>query len=116
MPNWVTNKVKADQNVIKAMLNEKGFVDFNKILPFKGSHDEWDSFNLEAEYAALEICSMPPHIFHENNCLREKWRTKLGEQVYSQLLGFIENYRECGYINSMAFNQVKWGTDRKSVV
>ena len=52
MPNWITTKVEAPKHVIESMINDEGKIDFNNMMPFQGSHDNFDGILLCAEQAA----------------------------------------------------------------
>lgn len=114
MPNWVTNKIQAPSHVIRALLNERGVVDFNTVLPFAGPH-VYESICMDAEMVAEMACCIPisdhPLIaqLETFNRSRVSLRT-MREDSFKQVIGMLENYRACGYIHSMAFARDVWGT------
>lgn len=114
MPNWVTNKIAAPSHVIAAMLNDKGHIDFNTIAPFPGPRD-FDSISCNAEQAAEIVCAIPISTHPLIGALEARNRAdfdikKLGDDCFQQFVGFLENYRACGYLHSMDFARKVWGT------
>lgn len=114
MPNWVTNKVQAPSHVIRAMLNDKGHVDFNTAAPF-GGQNNWNGIRMDAEEAAQIVCGIPkdkhPLIaaFQADSRARFDLK-KLDEEGFRQFVGMLENYRACGYLHIMDFARQVWGT------
>lgn len=113
MPNHVTTKISAPKHVIKAMLNQEGRIDFNMIVPFLGSRDEFDGINFDAEQAARYVCG----VTNENSVrsilssgMGKPDITKMTDESFNQFVAFMQNYRECGYLHSMDFARDKWGT------
>ena len=114
MPNWVTNKLSAPSHVIAAMLNDKGEVDFNTIAPFQGPR-KYDSISCAAEQAAEIMCGIPINSHPLIGALEASNRARfdikeLREDCFQQFVGFLENYRACGYLHSMDFARKVWGT------
>jgi len=115
MPNWVTNKVQAPSHVIRAMLNEKGRVDFNTVAPFPGPHNDWDAIYGHAEMAAKAVLGIAisdhPLIAALERGNRERVDIKgMHEDPFRQFVGMLENYRACGYLHGMDFARKVWGT------
>lgn len=114
MPNWVTNKITAPSHVIAAMLNDKGQVDFKTIAPFPGPRD-FASISCAAEEAAEIVCNIPVSSHPLVGALQASNRAdfdikKLRDDCFQQFVGFLENYRACGYLHSMDFARKVWGT------
>lgn len=115
MPNWITTKIEAPKHVIESMLDESGKIDFNKVMPFKGTHDSFDGIIVQAEDAAKIVCREPlsDHLllrsFELDNIKNFDIR-KLDEESFEQFVAFLRNYRECGYFHSMDFARKEWGT------
>lgn len=114
MPNHITNKVTAPVEVLRAMLNEEGFVDFNKVIPFTG-HFPWQWINGDAETAAETVAAEP---LHENPLIAGLQRsnrsgvdiTKLSDESFEQFVQMLRNKRACGFLHSMDFARNAWGT------
>lgn len=115
MPNWITTKIEAPKHVIESMLNDEGKIDFNKMMPFQGSHDKFDGIMLCAEQAAEIVCRVPLDSHPLVASLQASNRAsfdikKLSEESFEQFVAFLRNYRECGYIHRMDFARKEWGT------
>ena len=115
MPNWITTKVEAPKHVIESMINDEGKIDFNNMMPFQGSHDNFDGILLCAEQAAEIVCGIPldPHpLVSSLQALNRKDFDikKLSEESFEQFVAFLRNYRECGYMHRMDFARKEWGT------
>ena len=96
------------------MVNDKGWIDFEKITPFPGPRDDFDGVYMDAEEAAEIVCGIPvnshPLIAELKNHNRANFDIKkLDETSFKQFVGFLENYRACGYLHSKDFNRKKWG-------
>lgn len=114
MPNWVTNHITAPNEVIAAMLNTDGRVDFNTMAPFPGPND-WDGISMDAEEAAKIICGIPlsshPLIASMEASNRARFDIKkLSDESFKQFVGMVENFRACGYLHGMEFARQVWGT------
>ncbi|PIM51893.1 hypothetical protein CS062_17360 [Roseateles chitinivorans] len=115
MPNWITNKIAAPKHVIKAMLNAEGRIDFATMAPFPGPRDEWNDYAVDAEDAAKIVCGIPVSSHPLIASLEQHSRAsfdirKLSDESFQQFVGFVENYRACGYLHSMDFARQAWGT------
>lgn len=116
MPNWVTNKVSASPNVIQAMLNKDGHVDFNSIMPSPCPHGaDWGGIYSDAEAAAeaaLNIAlSDHPLLAALQAANRDSLDvSKLRDDSFEQFVGMLRNYRACGYLHGMDFARKSWGT------
>ena len=114
MPNWVTNKVKAPQEVIQAMVNEEGRIDFRKILKFEGEFP-WNGVFGDAETAAEAVLRLPlsdhPLV---SGMQRESRRlvdlSKLSDESFEQFVQMLRNHRKTGFMHSMDFARSAWGT------
>jgi hypothetical protein len=113
MPNWVTNKVKAPSHVIEAILDDKGNVDFNRIITFDG---EWpfDGVYLDAETLAEHLCG----VVEDNPLiagLREANRSRISikgmtDSSFEQFVQMLRNHRKCDTLHGMDFARKHWGT------
>lgn len=115
MPNWVTNKITAPSEVITAMLNADGKVDFNTMAPFPGPNNDWDGIMMDAEEAAEILCGIPmsshPLIASLEAGNRARFDIKkLSDESFKQFVGMVENFRACGYLHGMDFARKVWGT------
>lgn len=116
MPNWVTNKVQAPSHVIRAMLNDKGRVDFNTAAPFPGlCGADWDGIYGDAETAAEAVLGIALNSHPLIAALERGNRGRVDikgmrEESFRQFVGMLENYRACGYLHSMDFARKVWGT------
>lgn len=114
MPNWITNKVRAPSHVIAAMINAKGRIDFNTMMPFGGPVD-FDSISMAAEEAAEVVLGVAldshPLIaaLQANNRSRCDIK-KLRDDDFEDFVGMLRNHRACGYLHSMDFARKCWGT------
>lgn len=115
MPNWITTNIEAPKHVIKSMLDANGKIDFNKVMPFEGTHDNFEGICVQAEDAAKIVCREP---LSGNLILRgfelENIRNfdikELTDESFEQFIAFLRNFRECGYFHSMDFAKKVWGT------
>lgn len=115
MPNWIQTHVTAHEHVIKAMTNDNGFIDFNKIVTFSGPNNDWDGIIGDAEQAAEIVCKFPlsghPLLAAIQSASRDQFDIKaLREESFKQFVGMLENYRACGSMHNMDFNRKAWGT------
>lgn len=116
MPNWITNKLSTTKQVIDAIVNIEGHVDFRLMCPFPGPRGEdWDRIYGDAETAAEAVLNIP---LDKNPLLaslefanrRDCDIKKMSETSFQQFVGMLENYRACGYLHGMAWARDKWGT------
>lgn len=116
MPNWITNKLSTTKQVIDAIVNTEGRVDFRLMCPFPGPRGEdWDGIYGDAATAAKAVLNMPfsqhPALASiENANRRDVDIKKMSETSFQQFVGMLENYRACGYLHGMAWARDKWGT------
>ena len=115
MPNWVVNKVRAPADVVRALLNADGDVDFRQVASFAGPHDKWDSFHTAAETAASAALGLPlssdPLLAELQKRERERVNIKaMPPKVFAQFVGMLENFRASGHLHSMDFQRDAWGT------
>ena len=115
MPNWVTNKVKAPSHVIRAMMNDKGDIDFGTVLPFPGKHLACEGISVAAETAAEAVLNMPlsdhPLLASLESANRRDIDIKgMLEDAFQQFVQMLENFRACGYLHGMDFARKVWGT------
>lgn len=114
MPNWVTNKVKAPQEVIQAMLDEEGRIDFGKVIKFEGEFP-WNGVMGDAETAAEHVLRVPvsEHPLVGAMQLESRNRvdlSKLSDESFEQFLQMLRNHRKTGFMHSMDFARSAWGT------
>ncbi|YCH23108.1 hypothetical protein M1D96_06285 [Pseudomonas sp. D1-3] len=114
MPNHITNRIKADPEVIRAMLNETGAIDFGKIVPFSGQWP-WDYVNGSAETAAEKVLNTPLNehaliaILQATN--RDNTQvSELTDECFEQFVQMLRNHRASGFLHQMDFARAKWGT------
>lgn len=116
MPNWITNKITAPKNVIEAMVNEEGRIDFNMMAPFPGPRGAgWNGIFMDAETAAksvlnISLNSNPLLARLEMASRRDVNIEKMTDASFQQFIGMLENYRACGHLHSMDWAREKWGT------
>ncbi|MFL9904587.1 hypothetical protein PQR71_41750 [Paraburkholderia fungorum] len=113
MPNWVTNKIKAPSHVIAAIIDDKGNVDFNRVITFDG---DWpfDGVYLDAENLAEHVCG----VVEDNPLiagLREINRSrisikKMTDTSFEQFVQMLRNHRKCDTLHGMDFARKHWGT------
>lgn len=114
MPNWVTNEVKAPAHVIAAMVNEAGHIDFNKLLPFKGTF-EWDGVIMDAETLAQKVLDAPLNEHSLVGALQADSRKRssiknLTDEGFEQFIQILRNHRNTGFMHQMDFARETWGT------
>ncbi|WP_332729262.1 hypothetical protein [Pseudomonas sp. ESBL2] len=114
MPNWVTNKVKAPQEVIQAMLNEEGRIDFGKIIKFEGEFP-WNGVMGDAETAAESVLRLPLNDHPLIGGMQRESRSrvdlsKLSDESFEQFVQMLRNHRKTGFMHSMDFARSAWGT------
>ena len=114
MPNWVTNKVKAPQEVIQAMINEEGRIDFGKIIKFEGEFP-WNGVFGDAETAAEAVLRTPlsdhPLVGGMQRESRSRFDlSKLSDESFEQFVQMLRNHRKTGFMHSMDFARSAWGT------
>ncbi|NIF28374.1 hypothetical protein F3J44_18560 [Pantoea sp. Tr-811] len=114
MPNWVTNKVKAPQEVIQAMLNEEGRIDFGKIIKFEGEFP-WNGVMGDAETAAEHVLRVPVSDNPLVGAMQLESRnrvdlSKLSDESFEQFVQMLRNHRKTGFMHSMDFARSAWGT------
>ncbi|AWE68990.1 hypothetical protein L4690_006311 [Pseudomonas aeruginosa] len=114
MPNWVTNKVKAPQEVIQAMVSEEGRIDFGKIIKFGGEFP-WDGVSVDAETAAERVLNLPLNSHPLVGSMQKSSRdrvdvSKLSDESFEQFIQMLRNHRQTGYLHDMDFARSAWGT------
>lgn len=114
MPNWVTNEVKAPAHVIAAMVNEAGHIDFNKLLPFKGSFP-WYGVMCDAETLAQKVLGAPLDEHPLIGALQADSRQRctviaLSDEGFEQFIQMLRNLRDTGFLHQMDFARKAWGT------
>ena len=114
MPNWVTNKVKAPQQVIQAMLNEEGRIDFGKIIKFEGEFP-WNGIACDAETAAERTLGLPldshPLIGSLQQSNRDRTDVRnLSDESFEQFVQMLRNHRKTGFLHCVDFARAAWGT------
>jgi len=114
MPNWITNKIQAASHVIRAIVNDKGHVDFNLIQPFGGPFKPNGIF-LDAEDVAEMACGKPVDSHPILGALQSSNRQqidlrKMTDESFEQVIGMLRNYRATGYLHEMDFARAVWGT------
>lgn len=115
MPNWITNKIKAPKHIIEAMLNENSAVDFHRMMPSPLKYGEdWDGIYGDAETAAEKALGIiDGHPLIQSLQIQNQDRSRvqsMSDESFEQFVGMLRNYREHGYLHSMAFARDKWGT------
>lgn len=114
MPNHVTNIVTAPVHVIESMLNEKGDVDFNQIVP-RNVEWPWAYISGVAEVAAGKMLDLPFSDFPPLAMMQKETREKfdlstLREDDREQADQMVENYRKFGHLHNMDAAIALWGT------
>lgn len=114
MPNWVTNKVKAPQEVIQALVNEEGRIDFGKIIKFEGEFP-WNDICGAAETAAETALRLPlsTHPFvagMQRESRSQSDVSKLSDESFEQFIQMLRNHRKTGFMHCMDFARAAWGT------
>lgn len=114
MPNWVTNKIKAPDEVIQALLNDEGRVDFSRIKPFEGEFP-WDGVSIDAETAAENLLRLPLNDHPLVATLQKDSRVRsdvsaLSDEGFEQFVQMLRNHRKTGFMHSMDFARSAWGT------
>lgn len=116
MPNHVTNVVEASPEVIKAMLNADGLVDFELIIP---RHPDLTlpgmGIYTEAERAAKLMCKerVPDHELMARMEMVSRLRAsalEMTDEQFEQFVQMMRNKRNHGFYNSMEFARGGWGT------
>lgn len=114
MPNWVTTKIKSSPQVIQALVNEQGHVDFSRIIKFEGSF-EWDGVRVSAETLAEKVVNaeLSDHPLlrplEEYNRARASLKD-LDDEGFEQFVQMLRNHRATGYFHTMDFAREAWGT------
>lgn len=114
MPNHVTNKINAPSHVIAALVNDKGNVDFGRVVAFTGEFP-WDGINMAAEQLADVVTGKE---LSDNPLLASlqasnRARTKvqdLSDESFEQFVQMLRNFRKCGVFHDMDFAREQWGT------
>ncbi|WP_250502796.1 hypothetical protein [Caballeronia sp. AZ7_KS35] len=114
MPNHVTNKIKAPSHVIAALVNEKGNVDFGRVIAFTGEFP-WDGVNMAAENLAEVVTGKPlsdhPLLASLEAANRAETKVQnLSDESFEQFVQMLRNFRKCGVFHGMAFARQQWGT------
>lgn len=114
MPNWVINKIETEPEVIRAMVDADGRVDFALIKPFEGEFP-WDSISVEAETLAEAALCRPLHenglIAHlESHARARANAARLSDDNFEQFVQMLRNYRRCGFLHQLDFARTSWGS------
>lgn len=115
MPNHVINKLEAPEQVLKALVNKQGSVDFSLIHPFPGPHAGSESYYIAAEACANRAVGAPysndSMIARLEKLNRDKVDFRaLDSEGLKQFVEYCENYHACGYLHEMEFARKEWGT------
>jgi len=114
MPNWVTTKVKSTPQVIKALINDQGHIDFSRIIKFEGSF-EWNGVLGSAETLAKKVVNSQLSDHPLLRPLQEHSRSQsslkdLNDEGFEQFIQMLRNHRATGYFHGMDFAREAWGT------
>lgn len=114
MPNHVTTELTAPAEVISALLNEEGRIDFNKLIPFEGEFP-WDGISCAAETAAEKVLGIPVDGHPLLGLLQQQSRDRvdvkgLSESDFEQFIQMLKNHRKTGFMHTIDFAKAKWGT------
>ena len=114
MPNHITNKVQAPKEVLAALLNTEGRIDFNTVIPFAGKF-EWNGIDGLAETCAEaisgEALSNHPLIASMQRDSRSRASiTGCSDEQFEQFVQMLRNKRATGYFHTLHFARDKWGT------
>lgn len=114
MPNHVTTRVKAPAQVIQALLNEKGEIDFGMVIPWDGSFP-WNGVSGAAETCAEAVLNKPLNEHGLIASLQAESRRRadvsaLDDEDFEQFVQMLRNHRQTGYLHQMDFARAKWGT------
>lgn len=115
MPNWITNKIRTKPEVIKAMVNAEGHVDFALLSPFPGEFP-WNFVSSAAEQLAQIVAGVPVSDHPAIAALERSNRSRasladLGrDEDFEQFVQMLRNHRKCGFLHSMDFARATWGT------
>ena len=114
MPNHITNRVSAPAEVLRSLINEQGDIDFNTLLPFKGTFP-WDFISGGAETAAEMISGTPLNDHPLISSLQASNRQRanvmeLDDEDFEQFVQMLRNKRVCGHLHNMDWGRVAWGT------
>lgn len=96
------------------MLNEKGNVDFNKIITFDGEFS-WNGVSRRAETLAEAVTqkALSDHPLLralEASNRRDANLKDLDEECFEQFIQMLRNFRKCGFLHRMDFARAQWGT------
>lgn len=108
MPNHITTIIEASEEVIKALLNDKGEVDFNMVIPApEGLHlKDASGFIYSAEKTAESVC-MDAAIGIRSAGVNV---LEMDEKTFEQFVMMMRNKRNHGFCHIMQFAREKWGT------
>lgn len=114
MPNWVTTTIKSTPQVISALINDQGHVDFSRIIKFEGSF-EWDGVLGSAETLAEKVVNTELSDHPLLRPLQEHGRSRaslkdLDDEGFEQFIQMLRNHRATGYFHVMDFAREAWGT------
>ena len=114
MPNHVTNKVDAPKEVLAALLNAEGRIDFNTVIPYLGKFD-WSVIDGLAETCAEAITGAPlnehPLVAHLQRDSRSKaCIAGCSDEQFEQFVQMLRNKRTTGHFHTLDFAREKWGT------
>lgn len=116
MPNHVTNVVEASPEVIKAMLNADGLVDFELIIPrHKDLTLPGMGVYTNAESAAKLMCreSVPDNELMARMEMVSRLKSTaldMTDEQFEQFVQMMRNKRKHGHYHSMEFARSDWGT------
>jgi hypothetical protein len=114
MPNHITNKIKAPTHVIAALVNEKGDVDFRRVIDFTGEFP-FNGVSMAAETIAESVVGKGLSDFEPLAALQAHSRAKtkiqdLTDECFEQFVQMLRNFRKCGVFHNMDFAREQWGT------
>lgn len=115
MPNWVTTKIRATPEVIRAITSkDDGNIDFGLVTPFPGEFP-WDFISSSAEEMAEIVAGIPldknPLIAYLERSNRARAKlSNLQDEDFEQFVQMLRNHRKCGFLHQMDFGRAKWGT------
>lgn len=103
MSDHITVKLTAHDEVLNALINRNGEIDFNQIVPIP-------PLKLKGQNIHGQASNLARLVFEKNPWTDELTADQLGPKAFVQFTSMLENKRKYGYYHHLECQTEMWGT------